>query len=40
MFDFRALETFNGVHSAINLAGGSRVNSDFVVLIASNVFTG
>lgn len=22
MFDFRALETFNGVHSAINLAGG------------------
>lgn len=33
MFDGRALEIFNGVQSAINLAGGSGVNSDSAVLI-------
>lgn len=33
MFDIRALEFFNGVQSAINLVGGSGVNSDSAVLI-------
>lgn len=33
MFDIRVLEIFNGVQFAINLAGGSGVNSDSAVLI-------
>lgn len=33
MFGIRVLENFNGVQFAINLAGGSGVNSDSAVLI-------
>lgn len=40
MVDGLALETFNGVHSAISLAGGSQVNSDSGVLISFSVFKG
>lgn len=40
MVDGLALETFNGVHSAISLAGGSQVNSDLGVLISFSVFKG
>lgn len=33
MFDVQPLEIFNGVQYAINLTGGSSVNSDSAVLI-------
>lgn len=38
MFDFWALETFNGLHCAVNPRGGGReVNSDSVVSIPSPI---